>query len=234
MSEHDGRYAAAAAKADDREPDEQSRETISPVAIIHIAGKWLAAAAARELTAMSAFARLHEELLVHGARDALAEDALLVAQEKARNARTLGVLARRYRAVPLAPLTTPNELRSLHLIAIANITEGVVNGAFSALVGLHQARNATDETVRAALARIARDQVRHAELAWRIARWLDEHLSETGRRAVEAAKKRAIARLCFASDRGTSAVDGPVRELLGLPSAPATAKILAELDGFFT
>jgi len=222
------------ALAHETEPDDASRETISPAAVMRVAGKWLAAAASRELLAMSSFEQIHEELLLHGARDALAEDALVVAQEKARNARVLGVLARRYNASLLTQLRTTRELRSLHLIAVANMTENVILGAFHALVGLHQAQNAIDDTLRAAIAKIARDQFRHAELGWRITQWLDEHLSETGRRAVNAAKERAIARLCFASDRGVETLDERAREMLGLPDAQTLAKILGELDTLFT
>ncbi len=214
--------------------DEASREMMSPVAILHVAGEWLARAAERELSAMSAFERFSDELLAQGAPDWLAADALAVAHEKARNSAVLGALAKRFHGTPVDPQPKSVELRSLHLLAVANTTEGVVSGAFAALVGLHQAQHAYDDAFRTAIARVARHQLRHAEVAWRIAQWLDEHLSETGRRAVQAAKKRAIARLCFITDRIASGLEEDARELLGLPDSVALSKILAELDGLFS
>jgi hypothetical protein len=54
---------------------------------------------------------------------------------------------------------------------------------------------AEDPRIRAALARIAIDETRHAELAWRIAAWSEALLDPRARRRVARARRRAPSRV---------------------------------------
>ena len=67
-----------------------------------------------------------------------------------------------------------------------------------ALVAAHARDRATDGATRAALARIAEDEARHAELAWRFVSWALATGDVEVRAAVSAAFERGLA------DLGTS------------------------------
>jgi len=101
-----------------------------------------------------------------------------------------------------------------------------VNETFGALTAMYQAEHAEDGVVRAAMKRIARDETRHAELAWEIARWLEPRLSPEERVRVRTAREAAIGRL----DRAQRIA--PPTELqiaAGLPSAERAARMMNTL-----
>jgi hypothetical protein len=135
-------------------------------------------------------------------------------------------LARRYGAEPNRPSfgATPSE-RSLEAIAIENAVEGCVRETYGALVALWQARHAQDPAVAAAMASIAEDEIRHAELALEVADWMEPRLSRAARRRVESARVSAMHDLKVEASR---TVHPALVSLAGLP-APETATSL--LDG---
>jgi hypothetical protein len=89
-----------------------------------------------------------------------------------------------------------------------------------------RAHGAPRRLLRAA-SRSKRDEVRHAELAWAIDRWLRPRLSPEQRRRVREARIFALAELA-----GEVRVELPAaeRERLGLPGSEEAAQLVAELD----
>jgi hypothetical protein len=107
-------------------------------------------------------------------------------------------------------------------MAIENASEGCVRETFGALLATWQARNAADPTVRGSMRRIARDETRHAALAWSVARWADRKLSSRDRRRALESQRAAVSALAreVAVDPPSHLVSGA-----GLPSS-ASARCL--------
>ena len=77
--------------------------------------------------------------------------------------------------------------------ATSAVKEGCVGETLAALQAGEQLAAATDPAVRAALATIAADEARHAELAWRTVAWAVAEGGAEVRRAVRAAFDEALA-----------------------------------------
>jgi hypothetical protein len=77
-------------------------------------------------------------------------------------------------------------------MAIENAVEGCVNETFAAAIVMAQSLTAKDASVRAAMRPIARDEMGHAELAWRVAAWLETMLRESERARVRRAQNAAV------------------------------------------
>jgi hypothetical protein len=105
-------------------------------------------------------------------------------------------------------------IRDLEAIAVENAVEGCVREAFGALVASWQAVAAVDPLVRATMARIARDETRHAALALQIAGWLRGRLDTAARVRVEQARRAALADLASAVREPPLSLRAP----LGLPT----------------
>ncbi len=104
-------------------------------------------------------------------------------------------------------------------IAVATVLEGCVNETLSACLALAERDAATVPEVRAALDRIARDEVEHAALSWRIVTWLIQKHGAPVRDAVRSAFDGARANVSTASIDG---VDPVIARSYGrLPSAEA-------------
>jgi hypothetical protein len=114
-------------------------------------------------------------------------------------------------------------VRALETIAVENAVEGCVRETFGAALAMVQAQTARDGAVRAAMARIAPDETRHAELAWDVARWLDTQLAADSRARVRRARRQAADALLQATQNEAERDAMPD---LGLP-APAHAEALA-------
>ena len=93
----------------------------------------------------------------------------------------MAALARRAGATVPAPRMKKVAPRLLEEIARENAVEGCVNETFSAAIAAVQAACARDDRVRAAMRRIATDEMRHAELAWSVAGWIDTRLDAAAR-----------------------------------------------------
>ena len=111
-------------------------------------------------------------------------------------------------------------------IAIDNAVEGCVHETYSAAFALVQSRTAADADVRATFGAIARDELRHAELAWELARWLDGLLVLSARRRVARARRRARDELLRTATREAPAA--VVRDL-GVPSARVAIRVAQAL-----
>jgi hypothetical protein len=158
-------------------------------------GRHFASVARLEAASIHAFLRLREELALHGADAALRDAALASAMEEVMHTDVSTRLAHRFGAVPTRPVVDAPPMRSLFEVALDNAVEGCVRETFGALVAHHQALHAQDAEVRGAMARIAEDETRHAELSWAIDRWARERLSDAEREALSAARQRAVATL---------------------------------------
>jgi hypothetical protein len=191
-----------------------------------VCGAWLARAAALEAASIPAFAQMARELEAHGAPAALVARARAAMADEARHFRITRQLARAYGSEVERPRPAPVAVRSVVDMAIENIAEGCVNETFAALLALWQSTHASDERVRMAMAGIAEDEIRHAQLSWDVADFLMPRLRAAEARAVAATFVEATGALALAA---TSAVDPALVAQLGLPDGPATAELAAGL-----
>jgi hypothetical protein len=113
-------------------------------------------------------------------------------------------------------------------MALENAAEGVVRETFGAAIALWQANHARDSEVRRAMQQIAEDECRHAELSWRVARWLHRRLAPAERERLSLAIRDTVATLRTEVSR---APHQELRDVAGLPSAKQAQVLLALLEG---
>jgi hypothetical protein len=158
-------------------------------------GAFFAHAAHLEAASIHAFARMRDELRALDAPSVLVGRATRAIADERRHARVVSTLAQRFGATAPRARVKRVRRRSIEDIAIENATEGCVRETFAAVVAHWQALHARDPIVRAAYARIARDESRHAELAYDAARFFDSILGDAARARVSRAKHAALADL---------------------------------------
>ena len=73
-----------------------------------------------------------------------------------------------------------------------NAEEGCVRETFSAAVAVVQGRTASDPALRRTMRRIARDEIRHAALSWRLHEWLLSQLPRRERPRLADARRRTL------------------------------------------
>src|SRR5262249_8911762 len=146
------------------------------------------------------------------------------ADDEVRHARIMSSLARRLGAKRGAVRVARRGVRALPEVAIENCVEGCVRETFGALVATWQAREARDPQMRAAMRDIARDEIRHAALAFRVATWMSSRLDRVEKTRVEKARRRAIRDL--RNELGTE----PAPELVSAAGLPARRDALRLLD----
>jgi hypothetical protein len=155
-------------------------------------GAQLARMAHLEAASVPAFAQLAAELDAHGAPSRLVAGARRALADEERHAGVVGDLARALGARPLQVDVAPMPLRPLGAIALDNAVEGCVRETIGAVLAAEQARLAPDRALGDALAGIAVDERRHANLAWAIDAWVRPRLSPGERLAVARARAAAI------------------------------------------
>jgi hypothetical protein len=195
-----------------------------------LAEAWTAAALF-EHASVASFSRFSLELLAAGAPSGLLELAHQAALDEIRHARLCFALAAAYAGEPLAPGPFPlgGEVRvraSLLEISVSTIEEGCIGETVAALVAAEQLARATDPAVRAALAQIAADEARHAELAWRTAAWA----VRAGGDDVRAAVARALHAALGGAGRAKPVAwtgSPPTLEAHGLLDAATRAQVVA-------
>jgi hypothetical protein len=128
-----------------------------------------------EHASVASFARFSLELLSVGAPASLVLAAQEAMADEVRHAKMCFGLASAYAGEPVGPSALVMEnvplRRTLVEMATSTALEGCINETLSALVAAEEAARATDPAVKAALASIAEDEARHAELAWRTIAW---------------------------------------------------------------
>ena len=159
------------------------------------AGDFFARCSWLEAAAVHAFRRLARELGAHGAPERLVERARVAARDEVRHTRATAMLARRLGGRPRRPTARKLPVRRLEAIARENAIEGCVRETYGALVAMWQAERASDPAVASTLGRIARDESRHASIAWQVAAWVEPRLGVSGRARVEQARRDALAEL---------------------------------------
>ena len=187
---------------------------------IDLAGAWLAQAAWLEAASVPAFLHLARELRALGAPEGLVRGALAAAEDEVRHTAVVTALAHRYGARPPRAQVSLPPVRGLEDIAIENAAEGCVRETFGAVLALWQSHTAADPKVRAAFRVIARDEARHAALAWAIDRWVTPRLSAEALARVAVARQAAICQL-----RDTESAHAIVA--LGLPSSEQARGLVA-------
>jgi hypothetical protein len=188
-------------------------------------GAYFARMAHLERASIVAFDRMRRELGSLGAPRTLTAAAIRATRDEARHARVVERLAYEHGAKPPRPrYRTVKRARTIEEIARENAVEGCVRETFGALVATWQATHAGDERVKAAMRGIARDETRHAELSWKVARFLDTKLNAAARRRVAYEQSSAIAILY----RELSAM--PSAALVDRVGAPSTAQAQLLLD----
>jgi hypothetical protein len=177
-----------------------------------------------EGASVTAFEILARELELHRAPATLIDRARVAAQDERRHFALTSRLARRFGAPPVRFPRPPRPgLRTLAAMARENVVEGCVNETFAAAVALWQAATAADPAVRATLAPIAEDELRHAQLAWDVHAWADPCLTVAQRADLRQARAQAGRAL---QEQAAGPVDLELIARAGLPG-PAAGERLA-------
>jgi hypothetical protein len=200
------------------------RGFVEPARCSATAGDWLARTATLEAASVTAFARLVRSLVRLGAPRPLIADARRAIADELRHTRTVARLAHRLGGAPTAPIIEDRTEPSLVELARENAVEGQVAETFGALVATCQARTAADPHVRRAFVRIARDETRHAQLAHRLAPWLDARLSRSARASIAESRRRATSAI-----RGEFGLSPDARATLGIPAPTRLRTAAAQL-----
>jgi hypothetical protein len=189
-------------------------------------GAWLAACAHLEAASIDAFAILGDELCAHAAPRALIRAAGAAARDERRHADVIGWLAARHGSVSPPPRVARGAVRDLESIARENAIEGCTRETYAALVASRQAVAATDPELRAAMAGIARDETRHAALAFAVDAWSSTQLGAAARRRVREARDEAGARLLA---EASAPLPPALRARAGLPDDDEAARMVTAL-----
>ncbi|AKF03115.1 ferritin-like domain-containing protein [Sandaracinus amylolyticus] len=186
-------------------------------------GRYLAEIARLEASAVIAFDVMERELRALAAPEALLRAVREARADEVRHAEVTSALARARGGNVEAPVVAPRALRDARAIALENAVEGCVRETFGAIVGLHQAACAEDLELRNAMRVIAEDELRHADVSWRLAAWLEPRLDDAARAEVDRARAAALDEL-----RTEVAIDPApgLARAAGLPSARVAAGIV--------
>jgi hypothetical protein len=145
-----------------------------------------------EHASVAAFARFTLLLLSVGAPPELVAESQRASLDEIRHARACFALARRYGKTDVGPgrLKVADSVGALSLAEIAALTvaEGCVGETLGALMAAEQIELAAGPDVKRMFRRIARDEARHAELAWKFLSWA----VRVGGEAVEVAAREAF------------------------------------------
>lgn len=141
-----------------------------------------------EHASIASFARTTLTLLSLGAPASLIEATQRAALDEVDHARRCFTLSSRYAGEPEAAgpmnLRGVSEPLSLEDFAVDTLRAGCVGETLAARAAAEQRELATDPLVRETLTRIAADEARHAELAWRTLAWCVREGGDPVRRAL--------------------------------------------------
>jgi len=175
-----------------------------------LAASWQAAALA-EHASVASFARFTLQLLALGAPHELVRDAQLAALDEIDHAKRCFEIASRLSGRLIGPGELSQAGAGLETdwaeVVVATIHEGCVGETLAAALASEQARVASVPEVRDSLLKIAADEARHAELAWRFVAWALQRRDERVCRLAAAAFGEALARLERPRDFAPLAID---------------------------
>lgn len=197
-------------------------------------------AALSEHSSVAGFHRFALDLLAHGAPPELVMRAQQAAIEELEHARACFGLASAYagRAIGPGPMplgTAAPIASSLAELAAWTVHEGCVGETVAAWLASEIHEHAEDPAVREVMAKIAKEEAEHAELAWATLRWAMSAGGEVVRQAV--AEAFAAARvsppehgLVCSPSHGLlphATVDAAVRRAFAQVVQPCAAQVLA-------
>lgn len=200
---------------------------LEPVRFARTLGGWFARAAHLEAASVHAFRTMQRELRSLGAPPSFVRAARRAERDEVRHARMTARLAREHGERTVKPRASRVGERSLEAIALENVVQGCVGETYAALEARHQAERgpiALRNTMRA----IAKDELRHAALAWAFAKWARPRLSASARIRIDAARDRALSDL-----EGAPIESNAVRDGAGLPDAATRAVLLSHIRSLF-
>ena len=202
-----------------------------------------------EHASVASFARFSMALLAAGAPAELVEAAHRASLDEIRHARLCFALASGYAGDSVQPGAFPLGASldidaSLVGLATSTVIEGCIGETVAAIRASEQLARAEDPAVRHALAIIAEDEARHAELAWKTVLWVikkggapvRDAVRETFARALEtdsvvASSEAMGARLeahgLLDDEQGQRVAASALRDLV----APAARMLLATSEG---
>lgn len=180
--------------------------------------------AAMEHASIASFARVVLQLMALGAPPDLLRAAHEAALDEIEHARLAFGIATASGAGPIGPGKIDAQAMSVGPVdwselAAATFRDGCVEETYGAVVAGDLAGEETSPTIRAVLERIARDEERHAELAWRMLAWV----LRSGGNGVRQTLAFELARL--ESDDGASPRK---RELISVVVRPCAEALLAD------
>jgi hypothetical protein len=153
--------------------------------------------ALQEHASVAAFARFTLQMLAVGAPPELIVASQRASLDEVAHARSCFGLARRYGGRDVGPssLDVHDALGRTSVVSLGALTaeEGCAGETLGAALAAEQLARAEDREVAAVLHKIAADEIRHAELAWRFARWAVERGGEPAWLAIERAVRDTIA-----------------------------------------
>jgi hypothetical protein len=144
-----------------------------------------------EHASVASFSRFSLELLSLGAPPELLSESHRAALDEIEHARLCFAVVEYVSGEAIGPGAL--ELRDLALsgdladVAVTAVREGCVGETLAALVAREQLARTRDSMIRATLDKIAEDESRHAELAWRFVAWACAAGDDRVRRAVRTA-----------------------------------------------
>ena len=177
--------------------------------------------AAAEHASIAAFSRFSLQLLALGAPADLVEAAHEAALDEARHARDAYALASAFAGKPIgpAPLDVNGALAhvadvTLARLAVETFEEGCVAETLAAMDAHEKHAKYTDSAIHEVLARIAADEERHAELAWRTVAWAVRAGGDEVKRAIAESLARVSASPSMSQNTVFSAVVVPCANAL--------------------
>lgn len=176
-----------------------------------------------EHASIASFGRFALELMALGAPAALVEAAHQAALDEIQHARLCFALASAYAGEDLGPSAFPFEQGRMEIstdladLAVRTVREGCVGETLAAVQAAEQLASASDPAVKAALSRIAEDESRHAELAYKTVVWA----LQAGGKRVRDAVAQVLVEIC-----GQEAGSAPPAEESGWTEAmPAHGRL---------
>ena len=169
---------------------------LSPALRARLAREWTRAAR-MEHASIAAFARFTLQLVALGAPHDLVTEAGRAMADETEHARLAFGLASAYggEAIGPGPLAVDGSLDGIDLLQLVETTflEGCVGETIAAVEAREAFEHATDPRVREVLEAIARDETKHAELAWKTVAWAIRAGGDRVRARVEETLARVVA-----------------------------------------
>ncbi|HVU05740.1 MAG TPA: hypothetical protein VHE30_28520 [Polyangiaceae bacterium] len=190
--------------------DESARETLRL--------RWTEIAL-MEHASVAAFARFLQDLFSFGAPAELVERTVAAMGDETRHAKDAFALASAYAGKGLGPGVldaADDRPRSRREVVVTTILEGCIGETVAAVEAAEALARAADPAVRTALARVAQEESRHAELAWKFVSWV----LSSGDSELAAETRSALLDVARGALRDAGKARGPV-------SANADGEVLA-------